>query len=96
MTFRALKTAVFKAKKPPFASHCVSSVWKGEKYKAYILKYKAHILKYMACIFHNKPCVFFRGTFMKRILPLLCLQKTYIRRQRLIFRLKKHKKNFAD
>ena len=82
MTFRALKTAVFKAKKPPFASHCVSSVWKGEKYKAYILKYKA--------------CVFFRGTFMKRILPLLCLQKTYIRRQRLIFRLKKHKKNFAD
>ena len=29
----------------PFSRHCFSAIWKGEKYKPYILKYKALILK---------------------------------------------------
>ena len=28
-----------------FVSYCGSDIWKGKKYKAYILKYKALILK---------------------------------------------------
>ncbi|PWL78745.1 MAG: hypothetical protein DBY24_06855 [Prevotellaceae bacterium] len=28
-----------------FVRYCYSNIWKGEKYKAYILKYKALILK---------------------------------------------------
>ena len=50
--------ASFFTKNRTFVTHCFSSIWKGEKYKALILKYKAHILKYMPCIFYNMPYVF--------------------------------------
>ena len=51
--------ASFFTKNRTFVTHCFSGIWKGEKYKALILKYKAHILKYMPCIFYNMPYVFF-------------------------------------
>ena len=44
----------------PFPRHCFSDIWKGEKYKPYILKYKALILKQVPCIFCYKAYVFLR------------------------------------
>ena len=43
-----------------FSKLCFSGIWKGEKYKPYILKYKALILKQVPCIFCYKAYVFLR------------------------------------
>jgi len=47
--FRYTKTLqekpVFKTNFSRFAGSCFSGIWKGKKYKPYILKYKALVLK---------------------------------------------------
>ena len=68
----------FKAFWKTFVSYCLSDIWKGEKYKPYILKYKALISKYVPCIFCDKPCVF--SAVGKRSLsnPCFCAFRTCV------------------
>ena len=55
---KSYKTPSLKGKKQAFVTLCVSQTYKGQKYKALILKYKAHILKYVPYVFYDMPNVF--------------------------------------
>ena len=57
--YLGLETEHNNAQKKAFISRNISTPYKRQNYKAYILKYKAHILKYMPCIFYKVPYVFF-------------------------------------
>ena len=64
-----------------FVRYCYSDIWKGEKYKPYILKYKALISKYVPCIFREKRHLIFNDLQNRKnsVFPHRCARKKIIR-----------------